>query len=124
MSDVTELVDQMIDTLLWSECDEGGDPLEHTYSEHDVLPESRYYLTEVAESLLDPENDLAGDIAQYMEHVGPEQFAHDFVLTANRHGAGFWDRGLGKLGERLTEMAHGYGNFHAQVLANGTVDIF
>lgn len=39
----------------------------------------------------------------------PVQAGHDFWLTRNRHGAGFWDRGLGKLGDRLTDAAHAYG---------------
>jgi hypothetical protein len=34
---------------------------------------------------------------------------HDFALTRNGHGAGFWDRGLGELGDRLTKAAHAYG---------------
>lgn len=34
---------------------------------------------------------------------------HDFVLTRNHHGAGFWDRGLGDLGDRLTKASHPYG---------------
>lgn len=37
------------------------------------------------------------------------QFGHDFYLTRNRHGAGFWDRGLGDLGQWLTDMSHPYG---------------
>ncbi len=41
--------------------------------------------------------------------IGPGQAGHDFWLTRNRHGAGFWDRGLGEVGERLTDAAHGYG---------------
>lgn len=41
------------------------------------------------------------------------QIGHDFILTANRHGAGFWDRGLGERGDRLTEMAHPYGEISA-----------
>lgn len=39
-----------------------------------------------------------------------EQIGHDFNLTRNRHGAGFWDRGWGRLGERLTAIAHAYGS--------------
>lgn len=35
----------------------------------------------------------------------PEQIGHDLYLTSNHHGAGFWDRGLGELGDRLTEAA-------------------
>lgn len=34
---------------------------------------------------------------------------HDFFLTRNHHGAGFWDRDLGDTGDRLTKSAHAYG---------------
>jgi len=34
------------------------------------------------------------------------QHGHDFYLTRNRHGAGFWDRGYDKHGAFLTEMSH------------------
>lgn len=36
--------------------------------------------------------------------------AHDFWLTRNRHGTGFWDRGLGRVGDKLTELAHTCGS--------------
>ncbi len=39
-----------------------------------------------------------------------DRAGHDFWLTRNRHGAGFWDRGLGIVGKDLTEMAHPYGS--------------
>ncbi len=41
-------------------------------------------------------------------NVSPEQCGHDLILTANGHGAGFWDRGLGEAGGRLTEATRGY----------------
>lgn len=53
--------------------------------------------------LNDPE--VARDVAD----MEPEQVGHDFWLTRNHHGAGFWDRGLGELGDRLTKAAHAYG---------------
>jgi hypothetical protein len=34
---------------------------------------------------------------------------NDFWLTRNHHGAGFWDRGMDELGERLTAAAESYG---------------
>ena len=34
----------------------------------------------------------------------PERAGHDLWLTRNGHGAGFWDRGLGALGEKLSEL--------------------
>lgn len=40
------------------------------------------------------------------------QMGHDFALTRNHHGFGFWDRGLGEVGERLTKAAHAYGAQH------------
>lgn len=33
------------------------------------------------------------------------QFGHDFYLTREGHGAGFWDRGLGELGDYLTKLS-------------------
>lgn len=38
-----------------------------------------------------------------------EQAGGDFWLTRNGHGAGFWDRGLGELGERLSKAAKAFG---------------
>ncbi|QRI45328.1 hypothetical protein SEA_ENNEA_94 [Gordonia phage Ennea] len=32
-------------------------------------------------------------------------FGHDYLLTRDGHGAGFWDRGLGDLGDYLTAIA-------------------
>jgi hypothetical protein len=40
------------------------------------------------------------------EDLDPGMFATDFWLTRNHHGAGFWDRGLGDLGDVLTAFAH------------------
>jgi hypothetical protein len=40
--------------------------------------------------------------------VTAEQAGHDLILTANHHGAGFWDRGLGAAGDALTEATRGY----------------
>lgn len=50
-----------------------------------------------------------------------EQLGHDFWLTRNRHGAGFWDRGLGDLGAILTDKAHSYGEAGLYLGANGTI---
>ena len=43
------------------------------------------------------------------------QTAHDFILTRNGHGAGFWDRGYGAPGDRLTAAAKAYGSLNAYV---------
>ena len=35
---------------------------------------------------------------------------HDFWLTRCGHGVGFWSRGLGRLGEKLTHLAEQTGD--------------
>lgn len=42
-----------------------------------------------------------GSVAEYA--------GHDFWLTRQGHGAGFWDRGLGALGDRLANAAKSFG---------------
>jgi hypothetical protein len=48
----------------------------------------------------------------YDESQGPAEAhaGHDFWLTRNGHGCGFWDRGLDALGDRLTEACKPYGS--------------
>lgn len=48
--------------------------------------------------------------AELPEGYSLGQAGMDFWLTRNRHGAGFWDRGLGAVGDQLTKDAHGYGS--------------
>ena len=54
---------------------------------------------------------------------GFEQFAHDFWLTRNGHGSGFWDRGLGKLGDQLTEHSKTFGSCDLYVSDDGEICI-
>lgn len=46
---------------------------------------------------------LQGELAGY------ECAGHDFALSRNGHGAGFFDRGMGELGDRLQDAARVYG---------------
>lgn len=53
---------------------------------------------------------FAADNAEDLAHAGDDgRNGHDFWLTRNGHGAGFWDRGYGKVGDRLTDAAHAWG---------------
>ena len=53
--------------------------------------------------------DVWEDFEIDLSGIEPEQLGHDLWLTRNRHGAGFWDRGLGEIGDKLTETAVTYG---------------
>lgn len=46
------------------------------------------------------------------EWSAAEQSGHDFWLTRNGHGAGFWDRGYGAVGRRLSDACAPYGEVH------------
>lgn len=68
------------------------------------------------------------DLEAYAEHYQPvggydpwECAGHDFHLTRNGHGAGFWDRGLGQLGDRLSDAARVYGETNYWVDGAGVV---
>jgi hypothetical protein len=77
-------------------------PLDQDYGLEDIEPET---LTRMARSC-DVFRAEAGDL---LDGIDEAQAGHDFWLTRNRHGAGFWDRGLGWVGEELTRKAHTYG---------------
>lgn len=56
-----------------------------------------------------------------------DYFGHDYLLTRDGHGVGFWDRGLAELGEYLTTVAKDngaseYANGGLQVTADGKID--
>lgn len=55
------------------------------------------------------------------DHYDWEQFGHDFWLTRNGHGAGFWDRGLGNLGDRLTTAAQTFGQCDPYIGDDGLI---
>jgi hypothetical protein len=92
---------QYLETALWSSSDEDGHPLDDQFDVSDFAPEA---IQQAEKDCLDflSTNDV-GDLDE-------EQVGHNFWLTRNRHGAGFWDLGLGALGDRLTKAAHVYGS--------------
>jgi hypothetical protein len=40
--------------------------------------------------------------------LSADSAGHDFWLTSAGHGAGFWDRGIGEIGTRLSEASKPY----------------
>jgi hypothetical protein len=104
---------------LWSSTDEEGEPLSDNYSADDVSFGSMANMVEDVASFL--ETVWADDRDLDMSRLEPEQIGIDFWLTRNHHGAGFWDRGLGDLGDALTEIAHFYGEAYLWTGEDGRV---
>lgn len=78
--------------------------LDSLYSLADFHPDS---VQEAEKVCSDFTRSNAADLAA--SGLDDAQVGHNLWLTRNRHGSGFWDRGLGAAGQRLTDMAHVYG---------------
>jgi hypothetical protein len=52
---------------------------------------------------------LHGYIEDLTNKMSGSSIGHDFWLTRNGHGAGFWDRDLGDLGDNLTTICEDFG---------------
>ena len=67
---------------------------------------------------------LSLDYGKRGEHWSSVELAgHDFALTRNGHGTGFWDRGMGEMGDMLTEECKPYGAHHVIIDVDENNDI-
>lgn len=115
----TEFKEAYIETLLWSEtdCDEDGNGDENFEGcEH-----------ELNDDALAAIDSCCGDFWQCItRHKVPEdmhaQAGHDFCLTRNDHGAGFWDGDWEEpLASNLTKEAKTYGNMSLWRIDENTI---
>lgn len=126
--DVDAMLRSYVETALWSSTDNadesGGEPLDRNYGPDDVHPDTLAEMRADCEAFL---KDNASDVASWEAPAGrdgrPEHAAgHDFWLTRNGHGAGFWDgdweEGAGK---RLTEASKPYGSFYLYIGDDGKI---
>lgn len=101
---------------LWSSTDGNDEPLDSNYDIQDIAPETFAKMREdVAEFVKVNERALAAS------GQSEEQIGHDFWLTRNGHGAGFWDRGLGAIGDQLTEACKTYAGVDLYVGDDGLI---
>ena len=116
-SALTQFVDSYIETALWSSNDEsdesGGEPLDKNYGPSDLAPETRRQMFLDAASFYK---------ANLMDFDDPGQAGHDFWLTRNEHGAGFWDGDYPEpQATRLTEAAQDYSEYHLYEGGDGRI---
>ena len=102
---------------------EEGDAMDRVFSVSDFSDAAvRKAGAELDEFFAKLEN--AGLLDRAREYGDDEQIAHDFWLTRNHHGAGFWDGDYGPIGEVLTAIAHLFGESDLLVNEKGEVEIF
>jgi hypothetical protein len=113
-SRIENLVDSALTCLLWTDVDPMGNPLD-----------DNYYLSDIEDATV---SEIKADLLNFarmnqadLNMVPLSSIGHDFILTRNGHGAGFWDRGYGALGERLTKSAKTFGSITAEIGDDGKI---
>lgn len=116
-------------TLLWSETDDDGDPLDSGWYEaseelKQKISEDWEKFREQAETMgFKPDKHIA--MALHPDNDGDvwNAVAHDFILTRNGHGVGFWDSGrwVAPWGDRLTELAKSFDEISCVVGDDGLI---
>jgi len=89
-----------VEALFWTECNSDNEELEDKCFS-DLAPGTLQEIIKDCKDFQETNKVLLG--AAYTMSYNEEQAGHDYWLTRNGHGAGFWDRGIGGIGEKLSE---------------------
>ncbi|WP_133617809.1 hypothetical protein [Leucobacter luti] len=125
------LYDSYYGAAMWStpRTDEGGNDLGKFQDEYDEEDLSDVLKNEMKDDLANFMISNRQLVNEYMvsDAIGQDrnermaQLGHDFWLTRNRHGSGFWDRGLGELGDRMTSAAKTHGSVDLYIGDDGKI---
>jgi hypothetical protein len=96
MKNINEILQAYLVCALWSSTDDDGAPLDANYNTEDFTVQFVNTATEDIKQFVA----LSGNMFDDWDET---QIGHDFWLTRNGHGAGFWDRDL-PFGDELTEL--------------------
>jgi hypothetical protein len=99
-----DILNSYLEAALWTEEEEIGP----SNIESDVSDNSKIDAYKDVRDFLNK----AGDLVDGLE---PSQIGHDLWLTRNGHGSGFWDRGLGEIGNELSDIARSMGSKHVYI---------
>ena len=119
-----------ITCALWTATDSDGVPFDnYTHDESSLAGETLEKMkSDCTKFMADNGEDLElfGNVMGVSE-TKPDfsgSAGHDFWLTRNGHGAGFWDRGLGELGDRLSKASKAFGESHLYAGDDGKLYLF
>ena len=109
-----EFIAGYIEAALWSSTDEEGEPLDEQYDVSDFDDES---LEDMEKDARDFYEANYGILTENDDDVN----GHNFWLTRNGHGAGFWDGDYPEYGDELTDNSKAYGEVYLYVGDDGRV---
>lgn len=108
---------QYVATALWSTNDDDENPLDDGHGPEDIDPAT---LRAMAADCARFQRENAADIGGDPEDV--ERAGHDFWLTRNGHGAGFWDGDWPEpAATRLTDASKAFGEAYLYVGDDGRI---
>lgn len=121
--DVDSFFTGYVEAALWSSTDNsdetGGEPLDMNYDDTDLHEKTAAAMRADCERFIEANRqDL---IAAVLQGRDSDYLGHDFWLTRNGHGTGFWDRCLGDVGERLTKACKKFGEINLIVGDDGKI---
>lgn len=104
------------------------------YGIADDEPLSQYFGIEdfTEDSLTTAEEDLddwfhylerQGLYERALEYADDERIAHDFWLTRNGHGAGYWDGDYGDIGDKLTDACKAWRGQDIMISVDGRLHL-
>ncbi len=108
------ILDHYITAILWSSVDDDGEPLDDNYTREDFAPES----IDKVQSDIDQFINEAGSL---LDGISDDMIGHNLWFTRCGHGAGFWDRGLGGVGDQLTALCVSMPNIDPYIGDDGKV---
>ena len=118
LSELDSFTQAYIECALWSSNDEsdpdtGGDPLDDNYGTEDISADTLAQIMKDCEAFQRDMEKTLSRIYEEFDWYSSDRAGHDFWLTRNGHGTGFWDRSdeEPELWEALTDEAHSYGSF-------------
>jgi len=114
MSHLDRFFNAYLECAFWSSIDDDGRQIDENYSPEDLTDHARAAQRAECVAFIDANR-------EDLEGIDATQAGHDFWLTRNGHGAGFWDRGLGERGERLSAAARVYGEVYLWADESGAV---
>ena len=101
-----------IQTALWSSIDDNGDPMDSKYNMYDISEETMVKIYDDCLKFYHENCSLWED---------DETAGHDFWLTRNHSGAGFWDGDYPENGDLLTEKSHTFGDYNLYIGDDGLI---
>lgn len=98
---INEVLDNYMIAALWSSTDMDTDePLDANYSVSDIAPNTKIQMYKDVKKFMEDNLDAIEESGS-----SDEQLGHDLWLSRNGHGAGFFDRGYGDVGDKLQDAA-------------------